>query len=283
MAWYELLVKALRRSGYIVRENDYDVALANQYYPVGLVGTPALLSKWSLKNPAILGPSMYDNPKQNPDLMKNKNFKYYILTCKWLKDIFEPYYGDKCIIWSAGIDTEEWIDTKHFMKDIDVLIYDKIRWNRDKTVHAFMTPIVEHIKKKGLSAYVLRYGDITHDEYKSLLRRSKAMVFMCEHETQGIAYHEALASNVPIIAWDYGWWTDPVWPLYLESPARASSVPNFSHECGVRFKMIDGFASAFDRFWSNVNDYSPRRYIENELSFEKTAKLYAKYYFSLTV
>lgn len=80
-AWYTLLVRALKENGYRVYENDYKLALANPTYPIGIVGTPNCIPEWSLPNPAILGPSMYDNPSQNPSLMKDPRFKYYLLTC----------------------------------------------------------------------------------------------------------------------------------------------------------------------------------------------------------
>jgi hypothetical protein len=41
---------------------------------------------------------MYDNPSQNPDLMKDPRFKYYLLTCNWLKDVFEKVYGNTCVL-----------------------------------------------------------------------------------------------------------------------------------------------------------------------------------------
>lgn len=281
MAWYTLLVRALKGKAFRVHENNYALAASHPDYPVGLVGTPVAIPGWSLQNPAILGPCMYDNPKQNPTLMKDPRFKGYILTCDWLKKLFEPYYGDKCILWSAGIDTDEWPDTKIAKKDIDVLVYDKIRWERAKTVEGFLGPVIAHLRKMRLTCQVLTYNNITHDEYREALSRSRCMVFMCEHETQGIAYHEALASNVPIIAWDYGWWTDPIWPLYLEAPAQASSVPNFSPACGVKFKMIADFPSTFERFWFSLDKYTPREYIKNELSLTASADCYAGYYFAL--
>ena len=38
------------------------------------------------------------------------------------------------------------------------------------------------------------------------------MIFLCEHETQGIAYQQALSRNVPILAWDRGGdWQDPTY------------------------------------------------------------------------
>jgi len=280
-AWYTLLVRALKENGYRVYENDYKLAMANPTYPIGVVGTPNCIPEWPLPNPAILGPSMYDNPSQNPNLMKDPRFKYYILTCNWLKGVFEETYGNACVLWYAGISTEEWADTKSHKKSIDVLIYDKIRWEREKTIPLFLDPIKVYLDKKGLSYFVLPYGNITHEVYKDLLRKSRSMVFLCEHETQGIAYQEALASNVPIIAWDHGWWTDPVWPAFSKNPIPATSVPNFSKECGEKFKMISDFPKTFERFWTNIYFYTPRAHIEKEVSFKVSADLYTKYYFSI--
>jgi hypothetical protein len=51
----------------------------------------------------------------------------------------------------------------------------------------------------------VRYKFHDHYSYRRLLQRSRALVFLCEHETQAIAYQEALASNVPVLAWDNGY------------------------------------------------------------------------------
>jgi len=280
-AWYTLLVRALRETGFQVHENDYALAEANPSYPVGLVGTPVAIQDWSLPNPTVLGPSMYDNPSQNPNLMNDTRFKYYLLTCEWLRDIFRKEYGDSCVLWHAGISTSEWRDVRNDEKSFDVLVYDKIRWSREKTVPLFLDPIKEHLKRNGLSYFVLKYGDITHETYKDLLSKSRSMVFLCEHETQGIAYQEALASNVPTIAWDHGWWTDPVWPAFSDVPLPATSVPQFSEKCGVKFKMISDFPQSFEGFWKNLDLFRPREFAQEELSFKKSAETYAKYYFSI--
>ena len=280
-AWYTLLTRALKENGYRVYENNYELARANPSYPVGLVGTPLCIPKWYLPNPAILGPSMYDHPSQNPTLMQDKRFKYYLLTCEWLKNVFSKVYRNKCVLWHAGISTDEWIDVKNHKKSIDVLIYNKIRWERKKTAPLFLEPIKNFLKENDLSYFVLQYGDITHEVYKDLLSKSRAMVFLCEHETQGMAYQEALASNIPVIAWDHGWWTDPVWPAYSETPIPATSVPLFSRECGEKFKMITDFPKTFEKFWSKIESYNPRQFIQRKVSFKKSADTYCKYYFSV--
>lgn len=280
-AWYIRMVEALKLAGFNVHENAYDLALENPIYPIGLVGTPASILNWKLPNPAILGPSMYDNPKLNPTLMDDPRFQLYLLTCYWLKNVFEKVYTGKCALWFAGIPTNEWEDTKNHDKSIDVLIYDKIRWGREAILPLFLDKIKKYLDDKNLSYHVLKYGEISHAEYKEYLSKSRSMTFLCESETQGMAYQEALASNVPVLAWDPGWWVDPVWLMFSQEPIPASSVPYFSEECGLKFKTPEEFETTFQNFWSNLSGFSPRKFIEENLSFQKSAQIYAEYYFNL--
>lgn len=280
-AWFTLLVQALEESGYKVHVNNYRLAYSNPDYPVGIVGTPKILANWKLQNPAILGPSLYDHPAQNFNLMKDARFQLYILTCEWLKEIFKGAYGDKCVLWNAGISTEKWGDLKANNKSIDLLIYDKIRWGRKSVLPLILRPIMNHLKSLGLRYKVVQYGNITHSEYHVLLSKCEAMIFLCEHETQGMAYQEALASNIPILAWDYGWWTDPISNVYSNNPVPATSVPYFSPQCGETFKMITEFESVFEKFWKQRELYTPRVFIEEEMSLHESAIKYAKYYFGI--
>jgi len=278
MAWYELLVEALKKSGFTVYENNFELARANPRYPVGLVGTPLAIKNWDLPNPAVLGPSMYDHPRLNPTLMHDKRYRYYLLTCQWLLEVFRPFYGDKCKLWRAGIDSEKWKDTKACHKDIDVLIYDKMRWTRATKQEFLLRPIQKHMSDRGLSHFTLAYGNIAHAQYAEFLSRSRCMIFLCEHETQGMAYQEALASNVPILAWDPGYWVDPLWEMLAETPVPSTSVPYFSKSCGVTFRKSFEFKEAFDDFYSDLDRFEPRKFVLEELSFGASAKIYSTYY-----
>ena len=104
------------------------------------------------------------------------------------------------------------------------------------------------------------------------------MIYLCEHETQGCAYQEALASNVPVLAWDPGFWRDPLAEKFEDGPVPATSVPYFSEECGDRFRGVEAFDEVFDRFWARLSSYEPRRYVARELTLEKSADLYMGYY-----
>ena len=279
---FELLQRALRLAGYNVRVNDYAFARRRPTHPVGLVGFPHLLEDWDLPNPALLGPSLYDHPGLAPDLMNDPRFRNYLVLADWVRDMFSPVYGDACVSWFAGIDTDAWPDYRSSEKDIDVLIYDKLYWNRHVMGPRFLLPIQRRLEARGLNIETVRYKFYDQKSYRDLLRRSKAMVFLCEHETQGIAYQEALACNVPVLAWDFGVWADPQWKLFSRTLVPASSVPFFSEECGERFQMLDDFDAALDRFLEKKDRYEPRRYVETRLSMQRSAEIYAGHYFALS-
>ncbi|HEU0012768.1 MAG TPA: hypothetical protein VFQ45_03755 [Longimicrobium sp.] len=276
--WYQLLVKALRRRGYDVIVDDHRLARRNPHHPVGLLGYPQILDGWRLPNPAVLGPGLLDHPKNAPGLMDDPRYRSYIVTCDWVRAMFEPYYGAACVPWHAGIDLDEWPDTRGADKDVDVLVYDKIRWHRERYEPELLAPVLEALRRRGLRVESVRYRHYDHETYRALLGRARSMLFLCEHETQGMAYQEALASNVPVLAWDNGWWLDPARPKYEPEPVPASSVPYFSPACGERFRGMEDFEETLDRFWAGLEGYTPREYVRRDLSLEGSADTYMRYY-----
>lgn len=275
---FRLLVKALRQQGYEVHVNNRSLARRNPEHPVGLTGYPAVLDGWNLSNPAVLGRGLYDHPSQAPGLMDDPRNRFYLVGSEWVRELFAPYYGSKCVIWFAGLDLEKWYDTRNDPKTIDVLLYDKIHWERERYRRKLVEPIMERLQRRGLTVEVLQYGLYDYPAYRAALSASRSMIFLGEHETQGFAYQEALASNVPVLAWDQGWWLDPTRLKFENRPIRATSVPYFSEECGDRFRNLDEFDEALDRFWSRIGDFEPRAYVERELSLKKSAEVYMSYY-----
>jgi glycosyltransferase involved in cell wall biosynthesis len=278
---FELMCRALRGSGYTVRINDYRTARKNPAYPVGIVGFPSILENWTLPNPAVLGPSLYDHPRLAPDLLKDPRFRKYAVLAPWTLDVYKPVYGDACFTWFAGIDLDAWPDLSGHPKSFDFLVYDKIRWDHDALKKAMIDPIVATLKQKGLTFRLLRYAMHDHDTYRTALAEARGLLFLCEHETQGLAYQEAMASNVPVFAWDNGFWADPLWKRFGEAPPPASSVPFFSPACGETFRDMTQFDAALDRFMAKRESYAPRGYVRTHLSLERSAGLYADQYFGL--
>ena len=278
---FELLVRSLEQNGWLVRINDYISARRHPTYPVGLFGELALLDGWKLPNPAILGPALFDHPMLAPHLMEDPRYRVYLVHSQWMYDMCYPHYGEACAKWYAGIDTAQWHDSASSTKDIDFLIYDKIRWDHDRLEQSLLKPIQNLLQRRGYRTEVVRYAFYDHAIYRRLLERSRAMVFLCEHETQGFACQEAMACNVPVLAWDNGYWLDPLWQRFSAQMIPASSVPFFSPDCGERFADLAGFEPALDRFSERLPSLTPRKYVTENLSMKQSADTYAGYYFGL--
>jgi len=275
---YLMLVDALRRRGYDVRLNDQGLARRNPEHPVGLFGYPTLLERWKLPNPAVLGVGLYDHPGLAPTLMDDPRNRSYLVSSEWMREMFAPYYGDKVGLWFAGIDVAEWTDTRDHAKDIDFLVYDKIRQDREHFDRELVNPLLERLAARGLRVVTLRYGEYDRRGYRAALSRARGLLYLSPSETQGIAYQEAMASNVPVLAWDNGFWLDPRRADFEPGPVRASSVPYFGPRCGERFTGIGDFDAALDRFQGSLGGYDPRDFVARELSPERSADAYMEYY-----
>jgi glycosyltransferase involved in cell wall biosynthesis len=274
-----LLCRALRLANQTIHVNDFALARRNPDFPVAICGYTHVLDNWKLPNPAVLGPGLYDHPKQSPKLMQDPRFFSYLMLCDWMRDMFATVYDkDALRMWFGGIDLQEWPDTKGHPKDVDMLVYDKIRWKREHYEPALLQPVLAELSRRNLRYEVLRYGRYTHAAYRKLLGRSRSMIFLCENETQGMAYQEAMASNVPILAWDQGYWLDPNRERWSEEPVPATSVPYFSERCGERFVAAADFAPALERFMERLESYTPRAYVEEHLSLRESAELFMEAY-----
>lgn len=274
---FRLLVTALERAGCRVVVNNARLARRFPEHPIGICGYPHILDHWDLPNPAVLGPGLFDHPAEAPALMRDSRFKAYLVPCEWMRDLFAPYYGP-CPIWFGGLDIRAIPDCRNDSKDLDFLVYEKILWNAAATRAAVVQPVLDELRRRGLTIQTVPYGRYTPAEYHALLSRSRGMLYLSEHETQGLAYQEAMARNVPVLAWDQGWWLDPVRERFASGPIRASSVPYFSPECGERFTGVDEFPQALDRFLARRAAFRPRDYVARNLSLELSAERYLKVY-----
>lgn len=274
---FQGLRTALIGAGYDVRVNDFRAARAEPGHPIGVAGYPTVLDHVRLPNPMIFGPGDPGYPPESAALADQEQVRKIIQPSDWFVDYYRPFCGDKMLRCPIGIDIDEFGDTGAEPKTTDVLIYDKIRWYRDTLVDTVRERLVRHLEARGLTYEVLVYGQHPKKRYMAALRRSRTMAFLCEHETQGLAYAEALATDVPVFAWDEGVLVDPLQREHLTSEIRVSSVPYFDRRCGVRF-TLDDMEARFDEFWSARTGYRPRDYIRESLSPDTTAAIYMAAY-----
>lgn len=272
----------LEQAGCNVRVNDFATARKNPHYPIGVGGYPSILDcVETLPNPRIFGPGDWGLPGAGSTrVAQDARYKKLIQPSDWFADMYRPSCGDKMCTWFAGINTDRWPDFSAEPKNLDFVVYDKIRWHRDERVPRILDRILAHLEKTGRTYQVLRYGHHHHSEFRATLKRARAMIFVCEHETQGLACQEALATGTPVLTWDEGEMVDPTLKPFVTPGLPISSVPYFSDGCGMRFKVGE-FEPVCDAFWQKIGHYAPRRYVQEHLSLALSARLYLHLYSSL--
>ncbi|PMJ99124.1 glycosyltransferase [Vibrio sp. 10N.261.55.A7] len=271
------LIKSLESIGCDVRINDFNLAKKHPSYPIGIAGFPSVLDNVTLCNPKIFGPGDYGLPEEAHRVVNDPSFIKLIQPSDWFSNIYKPYCGGKTMSWFSGIDSEKLVDLSCQPKEFDFLIYDKIHWNRASKDKLVINRIKAHLDKRGLAYKTIHYGKHRFSDYLEALSSSKALLYVNEHETQGLAYQEALASNIPVLAWDEQKIIDPKLAKYNSSTVKASSVPYFDDRCGMRFK-IEQFESTCDAFISQLFTFKPREYIQSTLSLEIAGKRYLSEY-----
>ncbi len=274
---YHNLIRGLDQLKIPYRINDYRYINDHPEEIACIIGKDEALFDREWENPIVFGAAMGINPVRNPDILEEFPIKKLVVPCKWLKQMFSPYGEDNIAVWPVGIDTDTW---KPVIKEkkIDFLIYNKIRWDKEQMDKDLVEPIKEVLKSKQLSFTELKYGSYKPKDLMREVAQCRCAIFLCEHETQGIAYQQILSSGLPILAWDRaGYWQDPNWYPDKIKFSPVSSVPYWNNACGVKFTSAGNFSIRLNEFIMRAaeNSFKPRDYILNNLTLAKCAQKYA--------
>jgi hypothetical protein len=278
---YYVAFDNLRRSvealGRAVVVNDFALARRHPEHRIGISGYPSVYERVRLPNPAIFGPGYVPPPGQIEEVVRRSNLRIVTLPASWRCDMYGGLFGAAMQPMFVGIDVKAWPDLSQRPKTLDCLIYDKIRWHRAERERDVLEPLRTTLDRRGLSHRTIRYGGHHVSEFRRLLGETRSLVFVCEHEAQGLAYQEAMSSGVPVFAWDEGELVDPEMRRYAPPGLVVSSVPYFDERCGVRFRRAD-LDERFSAFWETLPAFRPRDYVCEHLGFETAARRYLELY-----
>lgn len=269
------LCTGLDRLGIPYRINGYPHIEQHPEEVACIIGKPHVLNKIPWRNPIMFGAAVFSHPLNDPDLLKRLPVRKVLVPGEWMRKMCEPYYGEAVVSWPVGIDTESWMWDRNTSKTSDFLIYDKVRWEHEKYEASLIEPIRHELRRRGFTYAEIRYGYYEEKTFREKLISCKAMIFLCEHETQGIAYQQALACGIPILAWDRGgYWQDPEFYPHRVKFEPVTSVPYWDERCGRKFAHLGEFPQQLSEFWANLPNYSPRDYILQNLTLEICARKY---------
>lgn len=273
------LCAGLDRIGQPYRVNDYRYLRRHPDELACVVGKPHVLDKMRGANPILFGSAIFSHPVDDPDLFRRLPVRLMLVPGEWVRRMHAPFYGDRVVVWPTGVDVDLWQPTDDVGKDLDVLLYDKIRWEHERFVKTLIGPIENLLASRKLRFESIRYGHYRENDFRQLLGRSRAMIFLCEHESQGFAYLQALSCGVPILAWDRGGeWQDPTYYPHHERFGPVTSVPYWDQRCGLKFADSLEFSQRFEDFWAGVlgRRFRPRDYVVENLTLEGCSRQYVE-------
>ncbi len=274
------LCAGLDRVGVRYTVNDYAGARRDPGAIACVFGKVHLLPKLPHAMPIVFGTSTLSHPCDDPQLFQRHNIQRMLVPCDWMRDMCLPYWGDRVHRWPVGIDTDFWAPTPTPAPDIDMLVYDKMRWPQHDAKRPVLHERLAALRRKGLNIHLLPYGGYREEDFRALLLRSRSMLFLCSHETQGVAYQQALSCGVPLLAWDpEGMWDDPDYYPHRVEYGPVSSVPYWDKRCGMKHVGFTDTLDAIESFLpvAKTGRFNPRQYIVETLTLEGCAAAYVEH------
>src|SRR5579871_1240340 len=169
------LCAGLDRIGVPYLVNDYRRAKHNPSELACIVGKPQVLDAVQWKNPILFGAAVFSHPVDDPYLLDRLRVRRVLLPGAWMKEMWKPHWDEPIAVWPVGIDTERWRPASAMEKRFDVLLYDKVRWERDRYGPLLLDPIRRKLRKSGRTWREIRYGEYREEEFHAALRECRTM------------------------------------------------------------------------------------------------------------
>jgi hypothetical protein len=216
------------------------------------------------KTKFIFGPHFSVFPNDKLNIIKGSNSIYNVL-CNWNVEVFNQFElckNLKLICLPFGVDTYKFINTKTLSQKNEVFVYFKNRNPNELNI------IEQFLKNKNIIYTLFSYNKC-YDEncYLNCLQNSKYGLWIGTHESQGFALQEALSCNVPLLVWNVTSMNQEYGSNYLDF--KATTIPYWDYKCGEYFYDAFELEVTYNKFINNLENYRPREFIIENLSFDK--------------
>lgn len=198
-----------------------------------------------------------------------------LVPSEWVRQKYvadSPSLEGRVKVWPAGVDEAFWSPQPSGAptEAHELLIYDKS--GRPDMVAA----LESILRSQGLAFNVVEYGSYAPSRFRDLLRKSNAMIFLSESESQGLALFEAWACEVPTLVWDRQLWIRPDRPE--QQWAGASAAPYLNEENGLAFRGESDFVERLDEFLGLLPTFRPRDFVLRDFTLRRAASRYAEFF-----
>lgn len=221
----------------------------------------------------IFGPQFHVFPNSCDSLYKESKAEHglrciYVCLSDWIAKMFDEFVPASLqiiphVAIPFGLDIESQEKTKPY--EYDCIIYYKAR-------HPSILDFCEKFcTEKGLKHKIYSYGSYTRDDYINTLYKTRFVIWVGSHESQGFALEECLATNTPIFLYDVKSMKDEYtnWCYNYNSYSEkllATSAPYWNDQCGLKVYSNEEFINRFSEFIDLLDTYTPDEYVKSTLT-----------------
>ena len=221
----------------------------------------------------LFGPHFWVFPNPSDPLFTHAKSEHasrciYLCLSNWIKTVYNEFIPlSKQIIpfvpLPFGLDIQA--VPKHEPYEYDCIVYSK------NVNPSRFTWCINYITSIGLRYKIYQYGSYHRDEYLSTLQKTRFVIWVGCHESQGFGLEECLATNTPIYVYDVKSMKEEfsnghyIYPHYSEQ-LLATSAPYWSDRCGIKVYSNEEFESRLPEFMEALPRYEPAKYIHSTLT-----------------
>lgn len=204
------------------------------------------------------------------------------LLSKWVKEYaleMASEYIMPIVHFPFSVDTNKFKPSETVNKELDCIVYIKRRSN------IIIDYTINLLKEKGINHIIFKYGSYQEQDYKNALHKSKFMLCLDAHESQGFALEEAMSCGVPLLVMDATSMHDEsdngvtfTYEYLKPKQLLATSVPYWSDECGIKITDKEQLSEAIDSMIQISSSFTPRDFILRTLSDKVCMKRILDYF-----
>lgn len=217
----------------------------------------------------IAGPNVITVPSEADSLIASEAVDVCLVPSSWVNELYasiSPELKDRLLVWPAGVDANYWCGSEPSQEKRNIREY--LLYIKGSEGQRLAGEYVELFDRTGASYSVITYGRYSLAQYKSLLSKSKIMIVLGGTESQGLAFAEAWAMNVPTLVYFTDSWKSPDGNNYW-----AEAAPYLSSQTGAYFRGTSDLLDLLENFKSNKLKYTPREWVLHHMTDEVCAKL----------